>query len=168
MVLLVLALSCNGPRRISRDEMVNIYHDMFLQDQLLRNNSTLRRTADTLLVYEGIFQSYGYDTDDYLYSVAYYIKDPEKFSKVFAKVAERLEAESKDLKKEAAFLEWKDKLMAIYQRTIDTVHCPKVPLGAVDTMYFRLNKNAIEFFPPEDSLSYDLDTMVIKVQKDSL
>ena len=71
-------------------------------------------------------------------------------------------------------------LFAIYYQKIDTTRLPHVPLGAVDTAFFRLVGPEVKYFPPPDTLSLDIDTMVLrapgdtvlvdtlKVQKDSL
>ena len=160
LLALLLAASCSGPRKIPRDKMVLIYHDMFLQDQQIKSDFNLRRFADTSLVYEGIFQAYGYDTDDYLYSVSKYIENPEKMSKIFGKVAVMLENEARDIKKEAAFQEWRSRYMSIYARKVDTTRGPRVPEDIIDSLHFRLVGQSIEFFPPEDTLAWDLDTLV--------
>lgn len=166
VALFVAVASCVGPRTIPRDTLADIFHDMFLQDQQIKNDVSLKRIADTSLVYEGIFQDYGYDTDDYLYTVKKYIRDPERLSKVFEKVAERLLAESKDIRKEKDFQEWQARFLAIYKHRIDTTSLPRVPLGAVDTMYFRLHEDQVKYYPPPDTLTPVLDTMVF--QLDSL
>ena len=53
---------------IPRGKLSDIYVEMFLTDQWLRENPSVNRTADTLLVYEPIFKRHGYSTDDYLRS----------------------------------------------------------------------------------------------------
>lgn len=162
-LMFLAVVSCVGPRKIPRDKLGDIFHDMFLQDQQIKNDASLKRIADTSLVYEGIFQDYGYDTDDYLYTINKYIRDPEKLAKVFEKTAERLEKESKDIKKAVEFQEWQNKFLAIYKHRIDTTSLPRVPLGAVDTMYFRLHKDQVRYFPPKDTLTPVLDTLVLLV-----
>lgn len=163
VALFMVVASCRGPRTIPRDTLGDIFHDMFLQDQQIKNDASLRRIADTSLVYEGIFQQYGYDTDDYLYTINKYIHKPDRFAKVFEKVSERLTDEAKDIKKELEFQDWQKKFLAIYSHRIDTTSLPRVPLGAVDTMYFRLHKNEVKYFPPPDTLSPVLDTMVFRL-----
>ena len=163
VVMIMVVASCRGPRTIPRDTLGDIFHDMFLQDQQIKNDVSLRRIADTSLVYEGIFQSYGYNTDDYLYTLDKYIRNPEKLSKVFAKVSDNLTNEAKGFKKELEFLEWQNKFLAIYKHRIDTTSLPRVPLGAVDTMYFRLHKDEVRYFPPPDTLTPVLDTMVFRL-----
>ena len=163
VALFMVVASCRGPRTIPRDTLGDIFHDMFLQDQQIKNDASLRRIADTSLVYEGIFQQYGYDTDDYLYTINKYIHKPDRFAKVFEKVSERLTDEAKDIKKELEFRDWQKKFLAIYSHRIDTTSLPRVPLGAVDTMYFRLHKDEVKYFPPPDTLSPVLDTMVFRL-----
>ena len=163
VVVFLFVASCRGPRTIPRDTLGEIFHDMFLQDQQIKNDISLKRIADTSLVYEGIFQDYGYSTDDYLYTMDKYIRDPEKLSKVFEKVGDRLDKEVKDIKKEVKFEEWQKKFLAIYKHRIDTTSLPHVPLRAIDTMYFRLHKDEIKYFPPPDTLTPVLDTMVLRL-----
>ena len=163
LALVLLAVSCMGPRKIPRGDMVLIFHDMFLQDQQVRGDISMRRVADTSLVYEGIFNAYGYNTDDYLHSIRIYIQNPEQMSKLFAKTAEMLSKELEDVKKQVAFQDWQNKFLAIYGQKIDTAKFPKVPPGAVDTMYFRLKGDEVRFFPPPDTLTPVLDTMVFQV-----
>ena len=78
ILVAAVAVSCLGPRVIPRDKLAQIYYDMFMADQQLREIPSLRQQADTMLVYEAVFNRYGYDTDDYLHSVRYYLKDPER------------------------------------------------------------------------------------------
>lgn len=97
LFLLVALTACRGPRVIPRDTLTDIYFEMFMVDQQIRDNGYSSAMLDTLLVYEPVFEKYGYDTDDYLHSVRFYLKDPERFAKVFEDVSERLIAEAKAL-----------------------------------------------------------------------
>ena len=99
VLVLLRAVACRGPRVIPKDTMTDIYTDMFLADQMVRDADIPRAQMDTMLLYEAVFEKYGYDTEDYLYSLRYYLKDPERFGKVFENVAKRLEGEVEALKK---------------------------------------------------------------------
>ncbi len=99
VLVLLVAVACRGPRVIPKDTMTDIYTDMFLADQMVRDADIPRAQMDTMLLYEAVFEKYGYDTEDYLYSLRYYLKDPERFGKVFENVAKRLEGEVDALKK---------------------------------------------------------------------
>ena len=92
-----MAAACQGPRVIPKDTLTDIFVDMFLADQMVRDKDIPQARMDTLLVYEAVFEKYGYDTDDYLYTVRKSLRDPERFSKVFEEVANRLEVEVEDL-----------------------------------------------------------------------
>ena len=99
VLALVVAAACQGPRVIPKDTLTDIYEEMFLADQLVRERGIPSAQLDTLLVYEAIFNKYGYTTDDYKNSVRHYLKDPERFAKVFDEVARRLDEEVKSLDK---------------------------------------------------------------------
>lgn len=97
--VLLLAVACQGPQVIPKDTLADIYTDMFIADQKVRDLGIPRGQMDTMLVYEAVFEKYGYDTDDYLHTVRYYLKDPERFAKVLETVTKRLEGEVNALDK---------------------------------------------------------------------
>jgi hypothetical protein len=99
VLVIVLAAACRGPRIIPKDTLTDIYVDMLMADQFVREENIPRKQLDSMLVYEAVFNKYGYDTDDYMNSVRYYLKDPERFSKIFEEVAKRLEGEANALEK---------------------------------------------------------------------
>ena len=111
-LLLVAALvfSCGKAKVIPRGKFVDIYVDMFVADQWIRENPDVKRTVDTLKVYEGIFNRYGYTAEDYEKTVRRYMREPDKFVKVMKKVVKRLDAREKGMKALIAKLEKLDKL----------------------------------------------------------
>ena len=92
-----MAAACKGPRVIPKDTLTDIFVDMFLADQMVRDENIPPVRMDTLLVYEAVFEKYGYDTDDYLFTLRKSLRDPERFAKVLEEVANRLEVEVEDL-----------------------------------------------------------------------
>lgn len=170
LVLLVMA-SCRGPRVIPKDTLTDIYVDMLMADQFVREENISRKQLDTMLVYEAVFNKYGYDTDDYLNSVRYYLKDPERYAKVFEDVAKRLQGEVDALEKIIEHQEWL-KRMGEKRPQIDSILAPfskeNVYLGlarvARDTSrypaWFRLV--AVH----EDTLMIPLDSL--KARKDTV
>ena len=78
--------------------MAKIYAEMLVMDQWTLSESGLRNIADTSLVYEPIFQKYGYDTEDYRKSVEHYMKDPERFSRILRTTAEILDDRIREIK----------------------------------------------------------------------
>ena len=103
---MILAPSCRreGPRVIPRSKLAKIYAEMFVTDQWVQSKPGLRTIADTSLVYEPILQKYGYDSDDYQYSIDRYMDDPERFSRILRSTAEILDKEIKLLQKQQAEL----------------------------------------------------------------
>ena len=88
--LLALAVSCHkGPRRIPRGDMEDIMMHVLMQDQYVKAHSELRPQFDTMLVYEGVFESFGYNTDDFLASLEYYLEDASRMEKIMEKVEKR-------------------------------------------------------------------------------
>ena len=160
LALSLFTVSCRGPRLIPRDELSSIFHDIFLRDQQIRMDNSHRRIADTTLVYESIFQAYGYNTDDYLFTMSQYIREPEKLSKVFARTSERLTREAGEVGKEIRFEEWQKRYMAIYLKKIDTSLLPQVPPALLDTAFFRLVDDQVRYFPPPLP---ELDTLVLNL-----
>lgn len=102
--MFVLLCSCGGRDIIPRSVMADIYADMFLADQWLADHTSERTTADTTLFYDPILARYGYTFEQYDNSVKHYLKDPERFSKIFRDASEKLKNGKKafDRKKELA------------------------------------------------------------------
>ena len=151
-LLLLLALACQGPRTIPRDDMEEILYQMLLQDQYIKLERRIQRQADTSLVYEGIFREYGYNTDDFLHSLSVYLEDPSKMEKMMGAVGERLEAETQLVRGEVDLRNWRSKMMQIYRLRMDTTHFPKQRARAVDTLRVRFSDDSVWLYTPVDSL----------------
>jgi len=121
LVLLLFAVSCKGPKLIPRKELTQIVGEMLVRDQQIRGNRTLRHMGDTTYVYEGIFEKYGYTTDDYLYSIEHYLRDPERFSRVFRDVAANMEKEKARVEKEIVARDWFLKYASVPYIPVDSL-----------------------------------------------
>ena len=82
VVLFLSSCTGDGGKVIPRSKLAEIYAEMLITDQWISDTPGVRRTADTSLVYEPIFQKYGYTTADYRTSVDRYMDDPERFSRI--------------------------------------------------------------------------------------
>ena len=172
VLVLVAAMACQRTRIIPKDTLEDIYMDMFLADQVVREENIPRAQMDTTLLYEAVFRKYGYDTDDYLNSVRHYLKDPERFAKVFESVAKRLEGEIDALDKIVQHQEWVASQLGAKRPQLDSILAPfskeSVYVGlarvARDTSrypaWFRLM--AVH----EDTLMVPVDS--VKARKDTL
>lgn len=93
---------CGRPARvIPAEKLTRIYHDMFLADQWLRDNSEARKVADTTLFFDPIFRKHGYTFEDYDRSVQYYLDHPEQYTKILNRAADRLRKEGERMQKAA-------------------------------------------------------------------
>ena len=174
VLVLVAVAACQGPRVIPKGTLTDIYMDMFLADQLVRERNLPSFKMDSLLVYEAVFNKYGYDTDDYLYSVRHYLKDPERFAKLFEEVAKRLEGEVSALDKQIEYQQWLAVKRAIKYPLADSLLAPfseeavcvGLARGERDTSrypaWFRLV--AVR----EDTLMISVDSLEARAARDSL
>ena len=174
VLVFLVAASCRGPRVIPKDTLTDIYMDMFMADQMVREENLPRTMMDTTLVYEAVFEKYGYDTDDYLHSVRYYLKDPERFAKMFEEVAKRLEGEADALEKIIEHEKWVAQKLGAKRPQIDSILAPfskeSVFLGLARTeldtsryaAWFRLV--AVQ----EDTLMIPVDSLEARAAADSL
>ncbi|MGM9747352.1 MAG: DUF4296 domain-containing protein, partial [Candidatus Cryptobacteroides sp.] len=74
--------SSEGGRIIPKRKMAQIYAEMFVADQQVTMDFKTRSSADTSLVYEPIFEKYGYTTEDYRASRAHYIQEPDQYARI--------------------------------------------------------------------------------------
>lgn len=101
----IFSVSCSRDEKvIPRDKMAQIYADMLLMDQWIIAHPEARRTADTTLVYEPVFERYGYDSDDYLASVDFYLQDPDRYARILKNTSLILEERLAVLRAEKARL----------------------------------------------------------------
>lgn len=99
-VLLAFCACGRKARVISKGDLVDILADMYVADQLVSQNSELRGIADTSFVYEPIFRKYGYSTEDYHATERYYMRDPNRYSRIVRKVIARLEKQTEVLRRQ--------------------------------------------------------------------
>lgn len=94
----ILTVSCSGRNDIiPEDTMSQIYYDMYLTDEAVDLNYQYRRMADTLNIYEPVFNRYGYTSDDFRRSVNFYLERPDRFENVFANTKSMLEKHRREI-----------------------------------------------------------------------
>ncbi len=100
--ILVFFASCSRDRAkvIPRNKMAKIYAEMLVTDQWIMTTPSVRRIADTSLVYEPILEKYGYDSDDYRKSVDKYMDDPERFARILRNAGDILGVKIRELEEE--------------------------------------------------------------------
>ena len=136
--------SCRGPKVIPRGKMEEIYADMLVADQWVLDNPGTRAKADTSLVYEPIFNRYGYTTEDYRASVGYYMKDPERYSRILRSTTEILDEKIATLK-ELKRIEDRRKAMVPYN---------------IDPFRLYYTRSVERLWEFGDSVSVEVDSLV--------
>lgn len=117
LALFMALSSCHREGKvIPRGKLSKIYAEMFVADQMIQQDPTLRRMADTSWVYEPIFRKYGYTSEDYRASMEYYIQDPDRYARILRESGVILEDGLKKLKKEK---EKQESLMRIREEISD-------------------------------------------------
>ena len=88
----LLLFACSREAKvIPRGKMAQIYAEMLVTDQWINSTPSVKRMADTSLVYEPILEKYGYSSADYRKSVETYMDDPERYSRILRTSAEILD-----------------------------------------------------------------------------
>ena len=171
VLALIAVAACQGPRVIPKDTLTDIYEDMFLADQLVRERNVPHAQMDTMLVYEAVFNKYGYNTDDYLHSVRHYLKDPERFAKVFEEVAKRLEGEVKALDRIIEHEQWVADKLAETHPLLDSILTP-VSKDAVYVGLARVERDTSKYpawfrlvAVQEDTLMVPVDSMAARIAR---
>lgn len=90
--------SCRHRDIIPKEDMSRIYYDIYMTDQAVKDKMEFREMTDTLLLYEPIFNKYGYTSDDYRRSVDHYLLKPDKFEDIFQETKKMLEKRESQLK----------------------------------------------------------------------
>lgn len=181
LVVLALAVglslaSCGKKERvIPREKMAEIYAEMYVLDQWLDENRSLRREADTSLVYAPVLDKYGYTYDDYLNSVNVYMKDPTRYSRILRRTSEILGSRLAELKvekkaQEDALKESRrlDSLRNLIHLNVDSLMNSMVRTAPSDSLVTVLDSlGFVDFrFVQTSDTTYDGPAMVIR--RDSL
>jgi hypothetical protein len=82
---------------IPRSKMARIYAEMLILDQWIASVPGVRMVADTSLVYEPIFEKYGFTSDDYRYSMDVYMNDPERYARILRASGDMIDKRIKEL-----------------------------------------------------------------------
>ena len=178
LVVLALAVglslaSCGKKERvIPREKMAEIYAEMYVLDQWLDENRSLRREADTSLVYAPVLDKYGYTYDDYLNSVNVYMKDPTRYSRILRRTSEILGSRLTELKvekkaQEDALKESRrlDSLRNLIHLNVDSLMNSMVrtaPSDSLVTAFDSLGFVDFRFVQTSDT-TYDGPAMVIRI-----
>ena len=93
LIISLMATGCRPSGVISPSDMQFIYYDIFLADQVVTYNANIRSQLDTLSLYGGILEHYGYTPEEFFNSIDYYLVKPAKYRKILTNVRNRFATE---------------------------------------------------------------------------
>ena len=163
-VCVCLLPSCRRAKIMSPKDMSDIYAEMYLADQWLSDNHSLRRKADTTRFYETIFRKFGYTFEDYDASVNYYLHKPDKYEKILERAAKKLRSGSTALELFEKKIERQNQILA----GLGVFHLPVFAADSirVDTvLIWSPWRDTLAF---RDSLRRDSLAMRDSLKRDSL
>lgn len=152
-VLLLFSCGFREAKVISRKDMARIYAEMLLTDQWIVTNPSMRRVADTSLVYEPILNRYGYTKEDYILSVNKYMDDPERYSRILRTTGEILD------KKLSALNDRKEKLEkeAALRRALEEIRI-EAEIDLAEYFPYLFDEPYVHYY---DSVAVELDSMMV-------
>ncbi len=158
--------SCRDSGVIDEKVMAQIYAEMLMTDQWINSNPEARKMADTTLVYEPILKKYGYTSEDYRYSISYYLEHHKEFVEITKQTVKILEQKREELEKEKVRIDNARKAQAYKQKISEYVDLDETMIG--------VNANQPSEYDPDASLTVKWDTLSlcfsigIEVPSDSL
>ena len=150
MLLSVLS-SCRDSRVIDEDDMAKIYAEMLMTDQWINSTPNVKRIADTSLVYEPILRKYGYTSEDYRYSLNYYLEHNKDFAEIMKKTIQILERRQAALEKEKIRIEEDKKIREFVKSMSEYVN--------LDETLFTLEDYSSDKYGPKDTVSVVWDSL---------
>ena len=152
-VLLLFSCGFREAKVISRKDMARIYAEMLLTDQWIVTNPSMRRVADTSLVYEPILNRYGYTKEDYILSVNKYMDDPERYSRILRTTGEILD------EKLSALNDRKEKLEkeAALRRALEEIRI-EAEIDLAEYFPYLFDQPYVHYY---DSVAVELDSMMV-------
>lgn len=173
LIFLSIPASCTRRARvIPKSKLEKIYMEMLLVDQWIGIEWSNTRVADTSVVYEQIFEKYGYTSNDYRKSVSYYMEDPDRFAKIFENISNALTTKANIIDKEQKDREKADSIRNViisrnFRRAEIFVYKDVVSYN--DSILFYFDSIGIVRSKPVESDSLFMGPeLVIKERRDSI
>lgn len=152
-VLLLFSCGFREAKVISRKDMARIYAEMLLTDQWIVTNPSMRRVADTSLVYEPILNRYGYTKEDYILSVNKYMDDPERYSRILRTTGEILDEKLSALNDRKEQLEKE----AALRRALEEIRI-EAEIDIAEYFPYLFDQPYVHYY---DSVAVELDSMMV-------
>lgn len=99
LLFLLLFLPSCGVKKIPDKEMVKLLVELYKVDRAVSANHMMVMKSDSMMVYEPLFQKYGYSGERFNYTIREHLKRPAKLKEIYTKALEVAKEERDELRK---------------------------------------------------------------------
>lgn len=114
-IVLLIALfslfSCSPRGVVDAEIFPSLLADLYLTDKAITVDFNRVQRADTMLLYEPVFNKYGYTTDEFIKTIDFYLARPAKLKSFFTKAKDILEKRRIDAEQIIAAEELKKEIL---------------------------------------------------------
>ena len=88
LIAVILASGCRKKGILSKNDVADIMYSMFVVDEYAKKYPNVNKAADSLLLYQHIFDKYGCSLEDYRNSIRYYIADEKAYTYILKRAVQ--------------------------------------------------------------------------------
>jgi len=121
IILVILVATSCSKNVIDDDDLPKILADIYMADRYVLNSPVNIRKADSSLIYEPILNKYGYTTEDFVYTIDYYLPRPVKLKSYFTDAKKILEERELNVSNKLAVINQRDLLLSPIRNILEEV-----------------------------------------------
>lgn len=88
LIAVLLAYGCRKRGILSKNDVADIMYSMFVADEYAKKYPNISKAADSLLLYQHIFDRYHCSLEDYRNSIKYYIADEKAYTYILKRAVQ--------------------------------------------------------------------------------
>ncbi|MBR4801662.1 MAG: DUF4296 domain-containing protein [Bacteroidales bacterium] len=88
LAAMLLSYACSKSGMLSKNDVADIMYEMFLADEYAKKYPKINKAADSLLLYQHIFDKYGCSLEDYRNSIKFYIGDEKAYTYILKRAVQ--------------------------------------------------------------------------------
>lgn len=88
LIAVLLAYGCRKRGILSKNDVADIMYSMFVVDEYAKKYPNVSKAADSLLLYQHIFDRYDCSLEDYRNSIKYYIADEKAYTYILKRAVQ--------------------------------------------------------------------------------
>ena len=100
LVAVILSYGCRKKGILPKDDVADIMYQMFVADEYAKKYPDINKAADSLLLYQHIFDKYDCSLEDYRNSIKHYIADEKAYTYILKRAVQTAKDSSSKANKE--------------------------------------------------------------------